>query len=72
MDFTAWVRKSGYSDQDLSGLLGVDKSFIQRLRTQKRHPSWFTMVKIEKLSGGIVTINDWRERRENNPRPWAS
>ncbi len=71
MDFTAWLSQSGYSDEDLSDLLGVDKSSVQRLRTQKRHPAWDTMIKIEKISNGIVTINDWRERRENNPRPWA-
>lgn len=47
------------SDDALSKLLDLERTFVYRLRTGKRGPSMATARKIQERTGGAVPIQAW-------------
>lgn len=57
--FGAWLRSSGMSVQSLSEVLGVSRTSVYKWLSGDMLPSAATLVKLEALSGGVVTARSF-------------
>jgi DNA-binding transcriptional regulator YdaS (Cro superfamily) len=59
MKFKSWIRKSGKRPIDVANALGVYPSTVHRYMVGERTPHPEIMMKIQRLTDGKVTLEDW-------------
>jgi len=59
MHLSDYMASAGLSDKKLAEKVGCSRPVISRARRGLTRPEWPTIVKIEKLSKGKVTANDF-------------
>jgi len=62
---TKWREQRGMSKGDLAHAIGCNRSQIGRWESGLSQPSFAIIDKIDRLTNGEVTINDWYESWQN-------
>ena len=62
---TKWREQRGMSKGDLATALGCNRSQIGRWESGLSQPSFAIIDKIDRLTDGEVTINDWYKSWQN-------
>jgi transcriptional regulator with XRE-family HTH domain len=75
MTFDDWIKKSGLSEREVGGKLGVSQTAVNNYRRLQRIPEPDIRDKIEKMTDGKVTATEWLdlwrqrcEARRKGPR----
>jgi transcriptional regulator with XRE-family HTH domain len=59
MQISAFMTERGLRDEAMADLIGVDRSYVVKLRAGTATPSHSLMATIAEKTGGAVQPNDW-------------
>ncbi|MCX7898496.1 MAG: helix-turn-helix domain-containing protein [Methylocystis sp.] len=59
MTLAEYLSSNGISDAEFAARIGVDTSFVFRLRKNQANPSFKSLAAIEAATGGAVTLADF-------------
>ena len=54
-----WRKKNKYDGGEAAEIFGISRSFLSLLEHKKRTPNLKLALKIEKRTGGFVSVNSW-------------
>jgi len=56
MKLSQWQKKTNISNVELAKIINIDQSFLSHINNGRRRPSPKLALKIEKATGGAVTV----------------
>jgi transcriptional regulator with XRE-family HTH domain len=59
MNLAAFLDQHCISDEAFAEKIGVERQTVHRYRSGERRPTWAVLEKIEKVTAGAVTANDF-------------
>lgn len=61
MTLSEYMAQAGLKDENLSKMIGLERSTVTKLRLGRGKPSFKTLIAIEKVTGGKVKASDFVE-----------
>lgn len=58
-DLEKWIIQKGLTDKEFSEMIGIKLNSLRRYFRRDRRPSFKILEKINKITGGAITANDF-------------
>ena len=59
MRLADWMSMNGVNDDQMAERVAVDRATISRIRRGKHKPSWPILLRLQEITMGAVTPNDF-------------